>query len=345
MTLTLFLLAIFLTTAANASSGDQAAPFRACWERCHAAATCPPLDGALSSLPCSPLCGNSGPPALSLTLMQWTCAADCQYQCMWAMESAKVADAGSRSAAAVEKYHGKWPFVRVYGMQEPASVAFSLLNLLSNLHCAMAALRRRRLSAATGPPPARLWGWVAHFALSCNAWVWSAVFHCRDTRLTERLDYYSAGAAVAFNLFWTLARVWDLKRPLPAALLAVCVGGGYALHVQHMQLVLFDYGRHVALCMVAGAAQTLAWLAWGLATTRGRAHPGRPALLRFMALINLCMLLDILDFSPWWAVVDAHALWHAATAPLTYLWAAFVLADLQQLGDREQQPPGRGKRL
>ena len=27
------------------------------------------------------------------------------------------------------KYFGKWPFTRVLGMQEPASVAFSLMNM------------------------------------------------------------------------------------------------------------------------------------------------------------------------------------------------------------------------
>jgi len=39
------------------------------------------------------------------------------------------------------------------------------------------------------------------------------------------------------------------------------------------------------------------------------------------------MLLEVLDFPPLAAALDAHALWHAATAPLAALWFAFVAAD------------------
>merc|ERR1712243_485383 len=34
----------------------------------------------------------------------------------------------------VPQFHGKWPFIRVLGIQEPASTLFSILNLLSNLY-------------------------------------------------------------------------------------------------------------------------------------------------------------------------------------------------------------------
>jgi len=32
------------------------------------------------------------------------------------------------------KYHGKWPFLRVLGMQEVASVLFSIANLVVHLY-------------------------------------------------------------------------------------------------------------------------------------------------------------------------------------------------------------------
>ncbi|GER47788.1 per1-like family protein, partial [Striga asiatica] len=32
------------------------------------------------------------------------------------------------------EYHGKWPFMRIYGIQEPVSVAFSALNLAVHFH-------------------------------------------------------------------------------------------------------------------------------------------------------------------------------------------------------------------
>lgn len=33
---------------------------------------------------------------------------------------------------AVPQFHGKWPFIRLFGIQEPASVFFSFLNLFAH---------------------------------------------------------------------------------------------------------------------------------------------------------------------------------------------------------------------
>jgi hypothetical protein len=114
------------------------------------------------------------------------------------------------------KYHGKWPFLRVLGMQEVASVLFSIANLVVHLYGfdfltdKINALKKpsSSLAAAGGeslaPPPKAssraaypfLWLWRAYTVMHLNAWVWSAIFHTRDTRLTERLDYCSAIAVV-----------------------------------------------------------------------------------------------------------------------------------------------------
>lgn len=75
--------------------------------------------------------------------------------------------------------------------------------------------------------------------------------------------------------------------------------------------------------------QSLAWLAWGLQV---RGHPGRRPLLWFIGLVNASMLLEVLDFPPLWQALDAHALWHLATVPATYLWYAFALADMRHAG-------------
>ncbi|KDN39237.1 Per1-domain-containing protein [Tilletiaria anomala UBC 951] len=38
-------------------------------------------------------------------------------------------------------------------------------------------------------------------------------------------------------------------------------------------------------------------------------------------------LLELLDFPPLWRFVDAHALWHLATVPLTYAWYDWLIND------------------
>lgn len=170
--------------------------------------------------------------------------------------------------------------------------------------------------------------WLGHFLLASNAWLWSAVFHTRDTKTTERWDYFSAGGLVVYNLYVSLIRVMDVKTPSVLIAIAAALALSYGWHVHSMMTVLFDYGRHVQLCIAAGALQTLSWAIWAVFTSQGRIHPGRKALLWFMAAINVAMASEILDFPPLFDVVDAHALWHAATAPLIWLWYRFVKADV-----------------
>jgi hypothetical protein len=266
---------------------------------------------------------------------------------MWLLE-------GSRPPGQpVQKYFGKWPFRRLLGMQEPAAVLFSLANLAAHLHCLVrfarlcrhlgrSRRRRRQQLGWEGKPEAGIadragtqeaeggggyrcrWLWGGYMLLSANAWLWSAVFHSRDTRLTERLDYLSAAALIFFNLFLSLVRVCGLRSRGAMLAVAALLAAFLASHFRHMLLVLFDYGYHVKVCIAAGAAQSLLWLGWAAAAPR----PGRGPLLAFVLLVNACMLLEVLDFPPVWDALDAHALWHAATVPLVYLFYRFVTADV-----------------
>ena len=162
--------------------------------------------------------------------------------------------------------------------------------------------------------------------LSINAWLWSAVFHGRDTRLTERLDYFAAALLIFYNLFLCIVRTARLRSPLALAAVAAPLLAFLAAHFRFMLLVLFDYGYHVKVCIAAGTAQSLLWLGWALASRPP--HPGRRYLLGFIAAVNACMLLEILDFPPLLQVLDAHAMWHAATAPLVLLFYRFIEADV-----------------
>lgn len=333
---------------AVASSGDETLGFQSCVAACRSTGCAiygpdgqhkyqtsgaANLNGTVDY--CSPLCDRNkfNTPDLWLKLNHWDCTSDCQYRCMWLVEDTKKNQTPER---VVEKYFGKWPFLRAFGAQEPASVITSLANLAANMYCLVRTIKQIGLRSHHSHrlrPQTRIFPWLylGHFAISCNAWLWSAVFHCRDTRITERLDYFSAGALVAFNLFISLARVATLTSTRSLFTLGGPIFTLYIYHVHRMLTVLFDYGLHVGLCVGAGALQTAAWAAWALCSKTGRAHPGRTALLKFMAAVNFATLLEILDFPPLWKVLDAHALWHAATAPLTLLWYKFVATDIDLL--------------
>ena len=57
-------------------------------------------------------------------MLQWSWTDDCRYECMHRIVAERVA-----CGEEIQQYHGKWPFVRVAGVQEPASALFSLANL------------------------------------------------------------------------------------------------------------------------------------------------------------------------------------------------------------------------
>ncbi|KAF6257932.1 Per1-like protein [Scenedesmus sp. NREL 46B-D3] len=251
--------------------------------------------------------------------MQWDCAADCSYNCMWALEGARAASL----PRPVYKYFGKWPFIRVLGAQEIASVLFSIANMLAHAHCMRRYLCYVRTSSGCADCGVHgypyYWLWLVYSMVNVNAWLWSSVFHCRDTKATERLDYFQqislslAGAAAANAATAAGARVVARWKSAAACL--------------YMAFIKFDYGYNMKVCIAFGLATALTWLVW---VSRVR-HPGRRTLYRFMVLVHVAMLLEVLDFPPLFWLLDAHALWHAATVPLTYLWYKFVFADVAWL--------------
>ena len=138
-------------------------------------------------------------PPLHLRLLLWTCASDCDYQCQRRVTAARVA-----RGAPVEQFYGKWPFRRLLGVQEPFSVLFSLLNGYAHV----VGLRRVRAELPRNHPMAAYYVGFARIGMLC--WAMSALFHTRDSELTERLDYFGAGANVMYGLYYTPIRVFRL---------------------------------------------------------------------------------------------------------------------------------------
>ncbi|KAE9621006.1 hypothetical protein Lalb_Chr01g0009001 [Lupinus albus] len=75
---------------------------------------------------------------LYMSWKQWDCRTDCRYNCMLSREEERT-----KHGAQPVKYHGKWPFKRVFWdsgwiccmwSQEPVAVALSALNLAIQFH-------------------------------------------------------------------------------------------------------------------------------------------------------------------------------------------------------------------
>lgn len=178
-----------------------------------------------------------------------------------------------------------------------------------------------------------------NFLIACNCWVQSAIFHYRDTRITERLDYFSAclyifsalGMALRRNVDPAVRRVTRTHAVITVALIAL-----YLQHIYYMAYVDFDYGYHVKFNAVI-AAMTHALFVRYIYRLK-RAKTPRAALIRayseFLVGSLLTTLMVTIDFPPIFDLVDMHALWHLSTIPLTLQWYRILALEEKAGGAR-----------
>ena len=271
------------------------------------------------------------------------------YHCTHVMTNKALAE-----KRRVEQFHGKWAFWRLWGMQEPASVLFSLLNLYAHIRGGQKLQRRIPRWHPMKP-------YYLGFTLSnINLWIWSAVFHTRGERiawsnvtfselvadkpLTEKLDYFSAAFAMLCGLFYTVVRLFHLyntprttvrhRMLIPWAALCTLL---FVAHVSYLMLLpRFDYGWNMKVNVTVGLAYNLLWMSYALpyppySRFLGVSNTHRPRYVYVPLLLGMAMIaavsLEIFDFPPIYRAIDAHSLWHLATVPIVVFWYRFLLHD------------------
>lgn len=336
--------------AVQASPGDRNPAYQYCVQDCIESGKCHPI-------------------RWDLRLFKWDCEDCCRYDCMMSIEynSSPITVAASKSnqAAAVnsntddrrektsitQQYHGKWPFQRLSGIQEPASVLFSLMNWYAHfilyrrvyLPAAMSPSTKRSISTNQRHP------WQSFIWLNSlvqqNAWLWSTVFHCRDVSWTERMDYLGAMLALLSGCWLAIHRVCRLdKRPRwVVAILTLVAVMFFATHSLYLlSLERFDYGYNMIASVAVGLLQSFVWLVWcawqycsvggggsggGGNRSHGRSRDYVGWCVAAVVSAMAAMSLELLDFPPLIRAIDAHALWHLSTVPITYLFYRFHRED------------------
>ncbi|XP_077515437.1 per1-like protein PGAP3 [Amblyomma americanum] len=286
----------------SASPGDQSAEYKSCLRRCRGA-NCT-LEGQQAF--------RSGQ-EWYMALLLWDCADECRHNCMW-----QAVDMLQASGKPVPQFHGKWPFQRFYGIQEPASVIFSILNGICHLWM------WRKFRKVVPPSAPHYIIWKGQAVLSINAWFWSAVFHARDTPLTEKLDYYCAFSVVLYSLYSLCMRVLGTKNLWLSVSVTMPFAAFFVYHIQYLNFVHFDYGYNMKANVITGLLNSIGWLGWCWQHRR-RGYVWRGTIVVLM--LDALLLLELGDFPPWRFLVDAHALWHLGTAPLPLLWYRFLIDD------------------
>ena len=219
----------------------------------------------------------------------------------------------------VLQFHGKWPFYRFMGMQEPFSVLFSAMNFAAHWW----GLSKIQSQLPTHYTMRRFYEWFGYFGLA--SWTFSMLFHTRDFNVTEKLDYFAAGASVLYGLYFAPIRVFRMDKPtavrqslLRIWTLMCCLL--FVAHVSYLTFWTWDYTYNMAANVAVGVVQNVLWTAFSIRNYHRLKKPWTawPGLI--VAWLILAMSLELLDFPPKAGMVDAHSLWHLGTVGPTIWW-------------------------
>ena len=250
--------------------------------------------------------------------MLWDCPSECDYTCQHIVTNTRRA----RDPPMIEpivQYHGKWPFHRLAGIQEPFSVLFSLFNYLAHRQ----GMQRVRESIPARYTLRPYYLGFGYFGLA--SWIFSMIFHTRDFNITEKLDYFAAGASVLYGMYLAPIRIFRLdqkttnKQSILRIWTSVCLLL-YAAHVTYLTAWSWDYTYNMAANVAVGLVQNVLWTYFSISRYRKlhKSWTAWPGLI--VAWIIMAMSLELFDFPPLGGWIDAHSLWHLGTVIPTAWW-------------------------
>jgi len=256
--------------------------------------------------------------AMHLQLLGWDCSEECKYECMWT-----AVEVFQKSNLSTPQFHGKWPFIRLAGIQEPASVLFSVCNGVT----VWLGFKNFYKYVPRSAPMYKLV--VFHFLLAENAWFWSVIYHSRDFSITEKLDYFSATSIVLFTLYFCIYRATFFLhykshkyiRWFAAKIILMVYFG----HVSYLSFVKFDYGYNMVFNVACGLTSCMLCILFWLFNRNTLPYAWKIPTISVLTSLLLCF--ETLDFPPWLWIFDAHSIWHMSTIPVPLLMYSFVIDD------------------
>ncbi|KAL5287613.1 PGAP3 family protein [Megaselia abdita] len=321
------LIAILTIRKTSASAGDYSYEYQNCYHQCREF-NCTGTGGVSIK---ESLVDYYGQTFLDKIFM-WSCKDECQYGCMW-----RTVDFFQERNLKTPQFYGKWPFLRFLGFQEPASVLFSIGNLLAHVHL----LRKFRAEVRPDSPCFKLWHLFTF--VSVNGWIWSTVFHTRDFPVTEFLDYTSAYLIVLTTLYCFCMRMVHKMNTLFKGGLTLCFIAFYYGYFLYLSVGKFSYSFNMKTNIATGILSGLGWLTWCFLVRKHR--PYYKLVLKFYCLLALSMVLEISDFPPIFWVFDAHALWHLSTIPIAFVLYRFLIEDCKALRKEDMNETSSHEKL
>ncbi|PVU93311.1 hypothetical protein BB561_003353 [Smittium simulii] len=292
-----FCIILAFVSVVTSSSGDRSSEFKICAIRCF-------------QNNCNK---NPTPLPLYLRITLWSCEDNCKYHCQ-----REITQLSIKQGSKIHQYYGKWPFKRILGIQEPASVIFSLLNgYFHYVSWKKIDLKVDRMN------PSHLWLKI-YVVIGVWVWSWSAIFHTRDFIFTERMDYHSASILVIYLLFIPTVYLVKGRGKRAAKNVFRILSAAYLYHVFYLQFIAFSYRYNMIVNASIGLCANIIWMVISYKLYRKNVKKFYvPVLL--MLYTDVAFSLEALDFPPLLDMFDAHSLWHAATIPVTYWWYEWLI--------------------
>lgn len=134
-------------------------------------------------------------------------------------------------------------------------------------------------------------------------------------------------AVLFYGVYVAAYRVLNMHRGPSSSIqwwLAMSLGLYYLGHINYLGFIHFDYGYNMMVGVIVGVVHSLIWSYW---FWNNRKLPHAKFCIMSIVGVMSAMSLELLDFYPLWDSIDAHALWHLATVPLTFLWNHFLVLD------------------
>ncbi|RLV89934.1 Protein PER1 [Spathaspora sp. JA1] len=231
MVLTNHLLLLAVATLTIASPGDDLDEFQQCIEQCQYQ-TCDKSgdikyynqDWKFDSMPL----------AKHLQLLYWDCDSNCDYQCQRIITKER-----KEKDQEIYQFHGKWPFLRVFGIQE----LFSVLMSIGNFYVTYLGFKKLWKCYNSKPKKLRVQFNNALLVsiVTMIAWICSSIFHIRDFAITEHLDYYFAGLTILTGFHAVGARFFMLHRPDRVLLKWSFSIGCVSAYMYHVRRLITDW--------------------------------------------------------------------------------------------------------
>lgn len=262
-------------------------------------------------------------------LLFWDCISLCDYQCQQ-LTTDMITSRMTNTDEKIVQFHGKWPFVRIFYIQEFWSTLFSLGNFIPHF------LAYKKLNKFKLQKRHLLFNnYKLVSIMGSLAWFFSTIFHFRDTILTEKLDYFFAGGTVLSGFYACTMRFLlggDLRKHQKYGSLgfSICL----LIFTSHVFRLYIDwsYTYNMRFNILFGVLQYIMLITIAVRnyyTYKNNRYVSlfKVSFLPVLLVIgtSLSMSFELFDIFIPWLQLDSHAIWHGLTIlPSFYLYEFFI---------------------